>query len=85
MSKKKPSSAEQASNVRLATLAMISLVLSYGFISLAIEKGSILSYIFSFVAFYYSIHYIKQFIKDQFFNNDKKPRARKTSKSSKRR
>jgi len=46
---------------------------------LATDSGSIFQYFSMFVALYYGIHFLKKFVKVQFFNNDKTRKTRRVS------
>lgn len=47
-------------------MALLSLGVSYGLVLWAIERGQLIGYILSAVAFYYSIHYLKEAAKKYF-------------------
>lgn len=64
-------------SIKLAIFGIIALLASYGFISWAIDSGSIWHYIFAFVAFYYAIHFIKESIKKRFFTHGKAKKAKR--------
>ena len=57
-------------------LGSILLLLSYVFISWAIDSGVLWWYIFTFVALYYAISHLKKFVKLQYFNNGKSKKAK---------
>ena len=57
-------------------IGLLLLVASYAFISWAIDSGVLWWYIFTFVALYYSISYLKKYVGQQFFNNGKNKKAK---------
>lgn len=64
-------------SLRLAVYGVLALIASYGFISWAIDSGSIWHYIFAFASLYYAIHFIKEAVKKRFFVHDKGKKARR--------
>lgn len=56
---------------------ILSVILIYGFGSWSIDSGSMLAYILTFVALYYTVKFSTKLINRQFLNNDKKPKATK--------
>ena len=58
-------------------LGLLSLAVSYGFISWAIDSGSIWHYVFAFASFYYAVHFIKESIIEQITYARKAKKARR--------
>ena len=75
MAKKQVNNFQIDEPVKNAIFGVVALVASYGFISWAIDSGSIWHYIFAFTAFYYAVHFFKEAVKLRFFRNDKRKKA----------
>jgi hypothetical protein len=56
---------------------LVSALMVYVFALWAIDSGSLWVYTFTFAALYFTVHYLKLFLKNKFFkNNDKTRKAR---------
>ncbi|MFT4532103.1 MAG: cytochrome bd-type quinol oxidase subunit 1 [Candidatus Saccharimonadales bacterium] len=82
MSTKKANRSNETKRQLLIIVGLLAA--TYLFATWAIDSGSIFGYILSFTGLYYAVHLTKQFIKSQFFNNDKKPKAKPAKKATKR-
>lgn len=77
---KKAGNTSQKQNAPAAYLIFAALagIITYGFVSWAIDSGSWWHYLFTFISLYYTVHFIKEFISRLFTNNDKKAKTRRS-------
>ncbi len=80
MSKKRIFSSKNESWTYPAVLSLLVFVATYSIMLVAIDSGSLLAYLASFVGVYYSVRYLKIAVKLA-FSNDKNSRARAAKKA----
>lgn len=77
MAEKKTNNKEENNLMNLG-FAILALAACYGFASWAIDSGSLWHYGFSFVSFYFFVHYIKLVIKGWMKSNGKSKKTGRT-------
>jgi hypothetical protein len=61
---------QQAKPLQLLVLSVFGLAMAYGFVSWAIETGSLWLYAFCFISLYYALDYLRKFIKATVFKKE---------------